>query len=156
MQLRAWEAAALDVIPREVLAVYKVLGGAEMLIPLDSREDACVLTGLEWSRALAMLFWYGGRSDGKLSSALATYVRAAELGVLRAPFSDDADPCQHALFSLLQTLLAVEAGADQEQLRVLVCNVLQPSGFSGDAMDYRGPYLLLVSVRAQLLYLPSR
>eukprot|EP01041_Mallomonas_annulata_P003522 gene3522-7007_t len=169
-QIYSWEyAGAMEVIPPELIAIYRVLGGDSMLEVVatgtgttrEEEEEAveeeccCVLSGLSWTRAVAMMFWYGGSCVDKLSLAICKYDEACSKQMVNPPLllargSGDrkTEPAQHALYSLLCTLLTADYyksdGDSDGHHATLVVQSLFTDGFTSDPLDARGSYVVLI------------
>lgn len=148
-----------------------------------SLSPRSTLLGLGWARALGSLFWFCANSSA-LYDDISSFSHALEMYKLflqdelvdppSSPFVTDDDPLgadvslnktQHGLFSLLQLLyfsstdMGMVKDLTEEEMQLAfdekAINALSPLGFSRDALDYRGPYLLLVLLECADLVSPD-
>ena len=145
-QVLQWEeSGAVQFVPPELIAIYKVLAGDAVL---HDSADQCVLREMSWTRALAMLFWYAGASHGLLSEAINKFNDAWSMGMLAMPTAPSRTPssdkeCEHNALYRLLTLLLTDT-RDEAELAFLTTRSLYNGGFTGDLLDTRGSYVTLV------------
>ena len=150
-QMLDWsEYGAQTSISPSLLRIYKLMAGEEAILG-DPGSD-CILRNVSWLKAIALLFWYGGRSStGKLKDALETYEKALDYDMVAPHRLHHGHP--HAFFSILKLLLSCGGGrgvpqVDDVNKRSVLCDCLNGYGYAADPLDSRGPYLLLIVLEA--------
>lgn len=183
-QLNLWMGQRADSqIPPELMVIYRLLGmpqmdslrfmlgnlyyvGGELGESSEGSGDfKCVLSGLEWSNALGVAFWYCSGCTGKLSDAVCLYDALNERNLPVPPFapnrdgvlaigdgedytSGDDDSLQsltetHTLYSLVKAFYpSVDDASDTVQSYSRAS--LRPRGYTRDFLDYRGSFVSLL------------
>ena len=134
-QLTQWmEMEALDHVPSELVEVYRVMAGD--LLGSEYGESLVIGDGVgewnpTWPQALGMIFWYSGRCNDKLSTAVKVFEMALDEEEVPPPLVRLAQPSEHtcAIYSVLRALYWNETGDFVETLR--------PGGYSLDPLDYQ-------------------
>lgn len=174
-QLHLWESQRADsTISPALLAIYRILGGIINECPIGPdelalRDGKSILSGLEWTNVLGVIFWYCNDCIGKLSEAVTMYDHYMDRLLPTPPFAPPMDgeglpvdlprqydrtvlPDTSVLYSLLKAFFPdKDASIDNSvdalcDLSVLAFSktCLRPRGYTKDFLDYRGSYVSLL------------
>ena len=133
------------------------------LLSESTQSSESIVKDLDWLVALASIFWFSEEEGGQMLRSLERFHEALYFGHAQGkvlvqtpqmPHTHGVATCYNALYSLLWTLCADETDPKYEgdsylydvslskrSLPVLDC--VNPTAFSSDLLDYRGPYIVL-------------